>query len=416
MRQVFVFEDGKGLLSPLTDLRLACEVRTGALTLLERLGRILSAGAAEGTAEDVSGLMVPPALAPLARERPGLPINDLPASPEPLLAINGRCVDPHEALTLAPGEALVEAETGDLVAAVVRPVMAQGAIRGDRSGLRARQTGGRALLGRPWHTRSFRDHALDLDSALLLAEHPPHAMPPHITVIGDAAVAIAPSARVWPTVILDATAGEIVIAEEATVRPGAILIGPCYIGPHSTILERATIRAHTAVGPWCKVNGEVSGVIFQGYANKAHDGFLGDSWVGEWANLGAGTTNSNLLNTYGEVIARAAPGEGNERTGEQFLGAVIGDHVKTAICTRIMTGAVIHTGTMWAATAPVSGAVPPFTWATDEARRQFRLSRFLEVARAAMARRGVTPSAAYEARLADVHGRASEPAPGASGA
>ena len=96
----------------------------------------------------------------------------------------------------------------------------------------------------------------------------------------------------------------IVIADHAVIRPGATIIGPAYIGEHATVLERALIKAHTAVGPWCKVSGEVGGSIFQAYSNKGHEGHLGDSYVGEWVNLGAATTNSNLLNTYSEVVAK----------------------------------------------------------------------------------------------------------------
>jgi UDP-N-acetylglucosamine diphosphorylase/glucosamine-1-phosphate N-acetyltransferase len=210
-------------------------------------------------------------------------------------------------------------------------------------------------------------------------------------------------------VVLDSEHGAIHVAEHAVVRPGAVLIGPCYVGPHSTVLERATIRPGTAIGPWCKVNGEVGGTIFQGYANKAHDGYLGDAYVGEWVNLGAGTTVSNLLNTYSEVIAKATPGGSNERTGETFLGPVIGDHVKTAICTRVMTGSILHTGSMFATTAAVSGCVGPFTWATDEGQRVYRLDKFLEVARAAMERRKVEPSEAYIAALAALHAGAVKP-------
>jgi hypothetical protein len=151
------------------------------------------------------------------------------------------------------------------------------------------------------------------------------------------------------------------------------------------------------------VAGEVSGVIFQGYSNKAHDGFLGDSWVGEWVNLGAGTTNSNLLNTYGEVIMRATPESPLERTGEQFMGAIIGDHVKTAICTRIMTGSSIGTGAMIATTAAVTGAVPGFAWCTDEGRRHYSLHKFGQAAKAVMGRRQVVPSKAYADRIAEVH-------------
>jgi UDP-N-acetylglucosamine diphosphorylase/glucosamine-1-phosphate N-acetyltransferase len=192
--------------------------------------------------------------------------------------------------------------------------------------------------------------------------------------------------------------GAIVIDEHATIRPGATIVGPAYIGPHVTILERALIKAHTAIGPWCKVSGEIGGTIFQGFANKGHDGHLGDSWIGEWVNLGAGTNNSNLLNTYTEVFAKAPDGV-NERTGLQFLGAIIGDHVKTAISTRIMTGAILQTGGMFAQAAAVAGTTPRFAWSTDAGLRTFRIDKFLETARAMMTRRNVALSDAGEALL-----------------
>jgi hypothetical protein len=144
-------------------------------------------------------------------------------------------------------------------------------------------------------------------------------------------------------------------------------------------------------------------VVFQGFANKVHEGFLGDSWVGEWTNLGAGTTNSNLLNTYSEVAAQLEPGGSRERTGETFLGAMIGDHVKTAIGTRIMTGSVVHSGAMWAASKAISGCVGRFAWVTDDGDRQYRLTKFLDVMRQVMSRRDVEPSDAYLARLRLLH-------------
>ena len=143
----------------------------------------------------------------------------------------------------------------------------------------------------------------------------------------------------------------------------------------------------------------MGGTIFQGWANKSHEGHLGDSWVGEWANLGAGTTNSNLLNTYGEVMARAGAGSPTERTGLTFFGSVIGDHVKTAICTRLMTGVTIGTGTMVASSAYVSGAVGAMRWVTDGGEKAYRFEKFMEVARAMMARRKTAPGKAYAEAL-----------------
>jgi len=216
-------------------------------------------------------------------------------------------------------------------------------------------------------------------------------------------VVIDPTANVYPSVVLNAEAGAIYIGPGATIRPHAVLSGPCAVMEHSTVMEHAHIKANTAIGPFCKVGGEIGGTIFQGYANKAHEGHLGDSWIGEWVNLGAGTTNSNLLNTYTPVIAQAEPGGPRERTGETFLGAIIGDHVKTAISTRIMTGAILHAGSMFARTEPLSATIGPFTWATDRGVQPFRFDKFMEIARTMMARRHVTPTDSMVRVLQGLH-------------
>lgn len=405
MTEVILFDDGKGLLSPLTDLRAAFDIRTGALTTAERICRALDLVPV--------ALMVPPHLAEVTRERHATPlpgtdkpvaVNTLPRSSEPRLFVNGRCPLPYDFIAgLEPGQAIVEHGSGDLVAAVLDPAEFREYQSGAKlpavtSGEEAAPT----LLSRPWHVISFRDRCLSVDLELL-ANQPTTDLPPGVLGIGEEPLTIAPTATVYPGVILDMEQGPIVIADHATLRPGATVIGPAYIGEHATVLDKALIKGHTAIGPWCKVAGEVGGVIFQGFANKGHDGHLGDSYIGEWVNLGAGTTNSNLLNTYSEVIA-SAPGGSNERTGLQFLGAIIGDHVKTAISTRIMTGAILRTGGMFAQTAAVSGTTPGFAWSTDAGLRTFRFPKFIETATAMMARRKITPTEAYTAALRTLAG------------
>lgn len=395
---VLVFDDGSAQIAPLTDLRASFGVRTGAWTMLERLVR---------GGWRVAGALVRPGAEALTRERhPGLAVNAPPAGPGAVLAVNGRWAlpDAGRLASLRPGEAAVGPD-GSVIAACVAAEQAPALLEGGPVGLRKVDwpEAWASMLTRPWSTRAVRDAAIDADLGALTNTLPRLASGGGVTVIGQAAHAHR-SARVAPTAVLDAEGGPVVLDEGAIVRPGAILIGPVYVGPNSTVLERATIRPHTAVGPWCKVNGEVGGCVFQGYANKAHDGYLGDSWVGEWVNLGAGTTNSNLLNTYGEVIAKARPDGRSERTGQQFLGATIGDHVKTAICTRLYTGCVLGTGSMFAGTSAVSGCVAGFSWVTDEGARPYRFEKFLEVARAAMGRRKVTPGPAYVERLRELAG------------
>lgn len=420
LTHAIVFDDGGGVLAPLTDFRASFDVRTGALTTLERITRRLGVA--------VVGLRTPPELAGVTAKRHAIPVNQELRVPGSVLAINGRCVmPPAEALGLALGERLVEGASGDVVAAHVNAGEASVLLTGGvmPSGP-SRMLEGRVLIHRPWSWRTQRDKAIATDLELIEKEFaglseeeaPGVAMraaavpsgrvmmrEPSFLQLGGR-VSVHPTARVMPGSIIDSENGAVVIDAHAVVRPGAIVIGPCYIGQHSTVLERATIRGNTAIGPWCKVNGEVGGCVFQGYSNKAHDGYLGDTFAGEWVNLGAGTTTSNLLNTYGEIVTKAAPDMSNERTGETFLGATIGDHVKTAICTRLMTGSVLHSGGMFATTAAVSGCVAPFTWATDAGPRLFRLDKFTEVMRAAMGRRHVEPTGAYLERLAGLHGAA----------
>lgn len=386
-----VFDDAKGLLAPLNDLRPTCCVRTAAWTLLDRL---------DPRDFGTPHLLVPREMEALAREQVRFPVNGDIDVHEPTFAVNSRAVlVPPAFASLQPGEAIAEAGSHDVIVARLSPQQARELARGVMPALRVvEHVPAPALLSRPWHVRTFRDRALAHDLDRLVKQLNASA-PVGVQSFGTHALRAMPSAVICPGVVFDLEHGPIYLAEHAVVRPGAVLIGPCYVGPHATVVDRAVIRAGTAIGPWCKVGGEVAGTIFQGFSNKAHDGYLGDSWVGEWVNLGANTTNSNLLNTYAEVLARAlpdgTPGSKHERTGEQFLGAIIGDHVKTAINTPIMTGSVLHTGGMFATTAPVSGCVARFTWATDEGVRAYRIEKFLDVMKTAMGRRKIVPSEAY---------------------
>lgn len=401
MTPAILFDDGGGRLSPLTDLRASFDVRTGALSTLDRMKLALDL--------EVIALRTPEALAALTRERhPGATVNSWPEiASGPILLINGRCPISYEPLAnLEVGQSVVEEDSGDIVAAMVTTEAAGAFMQSGRiEATPIARLPGTALLSRPWHVRTFRDDCIASDLELLGDAEPPE-VPPGVTVFGEHGLTVDPSAKIYPGVIIDLEHGPVAIGQHVTIRPGATLIGPCAFLPHCTVLDKALIKGNTAIGPHCKVAGEVGGTIFQGYSNKGHDGHLGDSYVGEWVNLGAGTTNSNLLNTYGEVICAAAPGMSNEKTGQQFLGAIIGDHVKTAICTRIMTGAVLHSGSMFAQTAAVAGCINGFVWSTDTGRRPFRFEKFLEVAKAAMKRRKMEPSEAMVARLRDLHGQA----------
>lgn len=397
MKDVIVFDDGKGMLGPLCDVRPSFGVRTGALTNLERHALVL--GVERGAR--LAGVWTTKPMVDVARETYGSAVNDesvLSGMKGAVLLINGRCVlTPEGVGEMKPGEAFIS-ESGDVVAACMTTEAVLAFLKNmvlDGS-MQSRRVPA-CMLERPWDVIRHRDAALAVDLDLL-RERESQPLPAGVIGIEDDGIHISPEALVYPSVVLDAEHGDIVIDEGVTVRPGAVIIGPAYIGPGSTVADRSLIKGQTAIGPVCKVAGEVGGTIFQGFANKAHDGHLGDSWVGEWANLGAGTTNSNLLNTYGEVIAQVEPASKKERTGLTFLGCIVGDHVKTAIMTRIMTGSVFGTGSMIAASNPPT-CVGRLEWLTDARRQPYRFEKFAEVAAAAMGRRKKTLSEAMERRL-----------------
>ncbi|MEZ6244231.1 MAG: putative sugar nucleotidyl transferase [Phycisphaerales bacterium] len=403
MPKAIVFDDGRGELSPMSDLRPSFDIRTGALTTLERLRRSLDL--------DVIGLYVHADHLDLARERHDEPVNEqIDGDPdEPVVAINGRCALPLEVFAeIETGQVLVEKSSGDLIAAALVLGEMREFLAGGSPSMESVEIEDDVLLARPWHFRRVRDQAIAIDMMLLLKDQDEtqDEVPEGVLCLGDYRILIDPEAEVYRGVVLNAEHGPIVIGANATIRPLAVINGPALIGRGCTVFEHANIKPNTAIGPVCKVAGEVGGCVFQGYANKAHEGHLGDSWIGEWANLGAGTTNSNLLNTYTEVIARATPDAKHERTGQTFLGAIIGDHVKTAICTRLMTGAILNTGVMYAATAPASGTIGAFSWVTDDGAKPFRLGKFVEIAMQVMGRRGVDQTQAYARRLTVLHERA----------
>ena len=210
--------------------------------------------------------------------------------------------------------------------------------------------------------------------------------PSHVTVVGDHPVFVERGATVEPYVVLDTTAGAILIQRDAVVRAFSRLVGPCAIASRATILGD---RVHgCSIGEGSIVRGEISETVVIGDANKSHDGFVGHSYLGRWVNLGAGTITSNLKNTYGSVTLWTPSGARD--TGAPKLGTFFGDHVKTGIGLRITTGTVLGAGSnVFGADVPPK-YVRPFSWGEGGSLGAYRLDKFLDVARRAMARRQVT--------------------------
>lgn len=227
---------------------------------------------------------------------------------------------------------------------------------------------------------------LTADCADFLAA-PSDGVPEGSVVLGDPSHLVCLGALVEPGVVFDVRNGAVVLDQGSEVRSGARVEGPTYVGPATKVLG-GFIRG-SVFGPECRVRGEISASVFMGYANKSHDGFVGHSVVGPWVNLGAGTTTSNLKNTYGPVRLEV-DGERIE-TGRINVGTLFGDHAKTAIGTMLATGTVVSAGANVFGTPTPPKFIPPFAWGcTGE-----RVSEdgFLRVAERVMARRNVEFSA-----------------------
>jgi UDP-N-acetylglucosamine diphosphorylase/glucosamine-1-phosphate N-acetyltransferase len=199
-------------------------------------------------------------------------------------------------------------------------------------------------------------------------------------------VYICPGAKLMAGTVLGTQAGPIWIGSQTEIEPHTYLEGPLYIGPNCRVKAGTRFYHGVSLGPHCRVAGELSASVLQGYVNKQHEGFLGNSLLGEWVNLGADTRNSNLKNDYSPVKVQV----GNEliATGEQFIGLMMGDHTKTGINTMFNTGTVVGVG------ANVYGGgfpprfIPSFSWGGAEGMKPGDLERTLSAARFAMPRRG----------------------------
>ena len=204
------------------------------------------------------------------------------------------------------------------------------------------------------------------------------------------------------------------IAEGATVRAGAVVSaedGPVWIGPGATIEENAVVRGPVVLGPkavvkaaarvdnsaigyWSKVGGEVHESIIHSLSSKGHDGYLGNSYLGRWCNLGADTNTSNLKNDYGEVTMHDAVAGTAIPTGRQFLGLVMGDHSKCSINTMFNTGTVVGVSCNLYGSGFPPRHVPSFAWGGSDGLVPYRAEKALRVAEAVMARRNreLTPA------------------------
>ena len=206
------------------------------------------------------------------------------------------------------------------------------------------------------------------------------------TVIQGQNVFIDKTATIFPQVIVDGSNGPVFIDRNAVIQPHVYIQGPVYIGPSVLIKAGAQIYSGSSIAEGCKIGGEVNNSIISAWSNKAHNGYLGSSYVGSWVNIGAGTNNSNLKNNYG-TVKLTVNGEVVD-TGLQFIGLIMGDHSKCGINTTFNTGTTVGINCNLYGSAIHKKHISSFTWgcAVDDY-TTYKLDKALAVNNTVMSRR-----------------------------
>ena len=403
-----LFEDAAvGHLAPLALTRAASDLRTGARTLGERLTAAFPhdrwAIHARRAVRDVAALEHPDAARGDALDG------------TPTLFVNSRWLVHADATRDLVGRlarqgearAVVHDASGALVA-LVHPApparwTAGDAFAPELDGI-ATEAVPAEMIARLWHLLDDVGPrvAEDLDALGGLGEvHGTVMAGAHL--VGSEQIHVASGATVRTGAVLDATGGPVRLDPGATVGENAVVRGPAWIGPGATVNPAGRV-AESAVGERSKVGGEVSQSVLHSFSSKGHDGYLGNSQIGRWCNLGAATDTSNLKNDYGEVRQWDAVAGDFVGTGRQFVGLVMGDHSKCSIHTMFNTGTVVDVFcNLYGAGFPPRH-VPSFSWGGAGGLVPYRTDKAFRVAEAVMARRERRLSDAERALLAGIAG------------
>lgn len=377
-----LFDDaGWSDLAPLTLTRPACEIRMGILTIKEKWQYFLK--------KDIT------CLSPiyLAEKFPFF-INEKFAS----VYMNGRlCPDEvlvNEIKKLKPSQSLYR---NNILLAYCAKDVDDSFLDFEKKESKSKAT----ILNHPWDIFKNNGTELERDFALITKGRKSKPLSKSNRVYGKNKLFIESGAQV-EMATFNTQNGSVYIGKDAVVMEGALIRGGFALCGHSEVKMGAKIYGPTTIGPYSKIGGEISNSVIFGYSNKGHDGFLGNSVLGEWCNLGADTNNSNLKNNYAEVKAWNYTQEKMIGTGLQFCGLIMGDHSKTGINT------MLNTGTVAGVNANIFGGgfpptyIPSFSWGGQEGGEKYELKKAYEVAQRVMERRNVPLTEADKNILAHI--------------
>lgn len=359
-------------LLPLTFTRPLANMRCGILTIAEKWQKIYNSSVSYLTKDYLSGKF------PLVIEQQNILINGA-------LLPDTALID--RILSLKEGQLLTS--KGVILAACLNEDATSAFKNNTTEQLQqVEYTSSFTKISYPWDIFTFNDKAIRDDFELLTKGRNSAPLNATNRVFGEENIFVEEGATV-NCAIINATTGPVYIGKDAEIMEGSIVRGPLAMCEHSALKMGAKVYGATTIGPHSKVGGELSNSVIFGYSSKAHDGFLGNSVLGEWCNLGADTNNSNLKNNYAVVKVWNYPQERFINTGLQFCGLIMGDHSKSAINT------MFNTGTVVGVSANIFGAgfprnfVPSFSWGGAQGLTVYALSKVYEVAEQVYMRRSI---------------------------
>ncbi len=258
-----------------------------------------------------------------------------------------------------------------------------------------------------WDIFALNGKALEQDYELLTQNRKSEPVSKTNQVIGNR-VFLEKGAKV-ECCIINTETGPVYIGKDAEIMEGSMIRGPFALGEHSVVKMGAKIYGPTTIGPHCKVGGEINNSVFFGYSNKAHDGFMGNSVIGEWCNIGADTNTSNLKNTYEPVKLWNYADQTFVETGLQFCGLIMGDHSKCGINTMFNTGTVVGINTNIYGSGYQRNFIPSFVWGGTGGFKAYHIDRAVSVAKRVYQRRGIEFDDVEENILRSIFNLSKEP-------
>ena len=252
-----------------------------------------------------------------------------------------------------------------------------------------------------WDIFSLNDKILRADFDILTKGRTSADISPDNKIIGNDF--FAEEGAVAYHAVFNTTTGPIYLGKDSEVWEGSVIRGPFSLGDHSIVKLAAKIYGATTVGPHSRVGGEVNNSVIFGYSNKGHDGFLGNSVLGEWCNIGADSNNSNLKNNYADVKLWNYPKQGFVSTGLQFCGLIMADHSKCGINTMFNTGTVIGVSSNIFGSGFPRNFIPSFSWGGAQGLSEYKLAKAEETAKKVMERRHIEFDKTEQELLSAVH-------------